>query len=277
MLPKNKKYLPKFDRNCKRMFSLCDNLLCNLTLIKTITNKFMSKWIVVSGATKGIGLAIVEKFVTEGFHAIICARHAAELQNTQTALQQLRVGAQVYTYVADMADASQVAAFVEYIKTTTPKVDILVNNAGYFVPGQIHNEASGVLETMIQTNLYSAYNLTRGLVGSMITAGSGHIFNICSIASIAAYPNGGSYSISKFAMYGMSKALREELKPYGIRVTAVLPGATRTASWDSLAHTLPPDRLMYPPDVATMVYATHSLSANANVEDIIIRPQLGDL
>ena len=85
---------------------------------------------------------------------------------------------------------------------------------------------------MINTNLYSAYHLSRGLIPKMIENKSGDIFNICSVAGLKAYPNGGSYSISKFAMHGMSLGLREELKLHGIRVTAVHPGATLTASWD---------------------------------------------
>src|SRR6187551_1859801 len=93
---------------------------------------------------------------------------------------------------------------------------------------------------------------------------SGHIFNMCSIASIMAYPNGGSYTISKFAMLGFSKVLREELKPWGIRVSAILPGATFTASWEGVD--LPEDRLMKPEDVADAVYGAYALSGRSVVE-----------
>ncbi|MBL7876963.1 MAG: SDR family NAD(P)-dependent oxidoreductase, partial [Cyclobacteriaceae bacterium] len=104
---------------------------------------------------------------------------------------------------------------------------------------------------------------------------SGHIFNICSIASIKAYPNGGSYAISKFALLGFSKVLREELKEHGIRVTAVLPGATKTASW--AGSTLPDSRFIKPEDVAETIFSAYSLSPNAVVEELLIRPQLGDI
>jgi len=103
----------------------------------------------------------------------------------------------------------------------------------------------------METNLYSAYYLTRALIGNMIKRKYGHIFNICSIASLQAYPTGGSYTISKFALYGMTKALREEMKKHGIRVTAVLPGATLTSSWDGVD--LPPGRLMKPEDIADAI------------------------
>jgi short-subunit dehydrogenase len=98
---------------------------------------------------------------------------------------------------------------------------------------------------------------------------------MCSIASIKAYPNGGSYAISKFALLGFSKVLREELKEYGVRVTAVLPGATRTASWDAID--LPEDRFMRAEDVAETVFSAYSISERSVVEEIIIRPQLGDI
>ena len=152
---------------------------------------------------------------------------------------------------------------------------MLVNNTGIFMPGQVHNEAEGVLEKTIQTNVYSAYHLTRGLVGDMIDRRSGHIFMMGSTASITAYTNGGSYCISKFALLGMSRVLREELKPYGVKVTTLLPGATLTASWTGTD--LPEDRFMKPEDVAETIWAAYSLSPGAVVEEILMRPQLGDI
>jgi short-subunit dehydrogenase len=109
----------------------------------------------------------------------------------------------------------------------------------------------------------------------MIAATKGHIFNICSIASLNAYANGGSYSISKFALLGFSKNLREELKPKGIKVTAVCPGATLSASWDGFD--IDPARIMEVNDIAKMIYTAAHLSPMAVVEDIVMRPQLGDL
>jgi short-subunit dehydrogenase len=109
----------------------------------------------------------------------------------------------------------------------------------------------------------------------MMEAKSGHIFNICSIASLHAYANGGSYSISKYALAGFSRNLREEMKPHGIKVTAVYPGAAMTASWDGF--NIDPKRIMEADDIAKMVYAAAHLSPMAVAEDIILRPQLGDL
>jgi NADP-dependent 3-hydroxy acid dehydrogenase YdfG len=128
---------------------------------------------------------------------------------------------------------------------------------------------------MIETNLYSAYHLTRGLIGNMMERQEGHIFNICSTASITAYTNGGSYCISKFAMLGMSKVLREEMKPYHVRVTSILPGATLTDSWAGVE--IPAERFMASDDVAQVIWTAYNLPSTTVLEEIVLRPQLGDL
>ena len=109
----------------------------------------------------------------------------------------------------------------------------------------------------------------------MMANKKGHIFNICSIASLHAYKNGGAYSISKHALLGFSRNLREELKPYNIKVSAVMPGAAYTASWEGAG--VDPSRLMEAADIAVMIEAASRLSPQACVEEIILRPQLGDL
>jgi short-subunit dehydrogenase len=235
----------------------------------------MNKLIVVTGGSKGIGRAIVEKFTTQSFDAIVCARNEEELKKLKVHVQERHPGVTVYTKSVDMADRQQVQSFVAFVSELKRPVDVLVNNAGYFVPGSISTEPEGTLESMIHANLYSAYHTTRGLVQGMKDRKSGHIFNICSIASIKAYANGGSYAISKFAMLGLSKCLREELKEFGIRVTAILPGATKTASWDD--SDLPEERFMKVDDIAETIYAAYAISGRSVVEEIIIRPQLGDI
>jgi short-subunit dehydrogenase len=109
----------------------------------------------------------------------------------------------------------------------------------------------------------------------MKAARKGHVFNLCSTASHKAYPNGGSYSITKFALLGFSKNLREEMKPFGVKVTSVSPGPVWTASWEGFEA--PADRLMEASDVADMIWAAYNLSPQAVVEDILLRPMLGDI
>ena len=224
----------------------------------------MNKTIVVTGGTKGIGRAIVDKFAHEGFTVLTCAR-----------TEEDNFPENVHFFKADMSKKAEVLAFADFVKATVNQVDILVNNTGFFLPGQIHNEEEGTLEAMIETNLYSAYHLTRALVGDMIAQKEGYIFNICSTASITAYTNGGSYCISKFAMLGMSKVLREELKPHHVRVTSILPGATLTNSWAGVE--LPAERFIAPEDIAQVVWTAFSLPDSTVLEEILLRPMLGDL
>ncbi|MBR2649314.1 MAG: SDR family oxidoreductase [Sediminibacterium sp.] len=230
--------------------------------------------IIITGASKGIGRAIAEKFAAANATLLLCSRGEKSLYDTVQDLQTQYPNALVKGRPTDMAVREEIKAFAEWcLQQGTP--DILVNNAGQFIPGAIHEEEEGLLEQMINTNLYSAYHLTRDILPAMLAAKAGHIFNICSIASLQAYANGGSYSISKFALLGFSKNLREELKPKGIKVTAVMPGATMSNSWSG--SNIDPKRIMEAKDIASMVYTATHLSPMAVVEDIVLRPQLGDL
>ncbi|NJN25247.1 MAG: SDR family oxidoreductase [Cyclobacteriaceae bacterium] len=235
----------------------------------------MKKVAVVTGGTKGIGKAIVYKLAGKGFDIVTCSRNGQELAALKSELEEAYQGIEVLVRTSDLSLKAEVNDLVKYIISRKNHVEILVNNTGVFNPGTISREPDGQLEHMINTNLYSAYYLTRGLLPMMVHDGAGHIFNICSVASIMPYANGGSYSISKYAMLGMTKVLREELKDKGIRVTAVLPGATYTVSWE--ASQLPETRFMKAEDVADAVYGAYALSKNSVVEEILIRPQQGDI
>lgn len=234
----------------------------------------MAKLAVVSGGTKGIGLAIIEKFASKGFDIVCCSRKANDLKALNDTIKT-KFTVEIYTMEADMAVKGEVLAFADFIKSLDRPVDVLVNNAGVFIPGQLHSEQEGNLELMMNTNLYSAYHLSRALVGGMMERQKGHIFSIGSIAGITAYANGGSYAISKFAMLGFTKCLREELKPFGIRVTSILPGATYTASWEGVE--LPEERFMKASDVAETVWLAYELSDRTVMEEVVLRPQLGDI
>lgn len=234
----------------------------------------MNKLMVVSGGSKGIGKAIIEQFAPQGFDIFTCARNEEGLQFLKAKIEK-QGNVKFYYEVADLSNRTDVQRFAKAVLKLNRPIDVLVNNTGYFEPGLITEEPDGVLESMMDTNLYSAYHLTRTLVGAMKAVKSGHIFTICSVASLFAYPNGGAYSISKFALLGFSKVLREELKNFGIRVTAVMAGATLTASWEGVD--LPAGRLMKAEDVAAVVYSAYSLSSHTVMEEVILRPQLGDI
>lgn len=231
--------------------------------------------VIITGATKGMGRAIAEKFAEAGYDLVVCARSKEDLEKLKKEFSQRFTEIAVETKVADIGNANQVKDFGKWILASGFTPDVLVNNAGYFIPGNIFNEEEGKLQKMMEVNLNSAYHLTRSLLPAMMERKHGHIFNICSVAAFKPMTDVGSYGISKFALYGFTKHLREEMKPYGIKVTAVLPGATYTSSWEG--SDIDPGRILEADDVAKMVFAASQLSSGAVVEDLIIRPQLGDL
>lgn len=230
---------------------------------------------IVTGATQGIGKAIAEKLLSEGFSVAICARTAADLQKLAEEWKDKYPTVQALAIQADLSKKEEVKAFANAVLAAFPAIDILVNNAGLYYPGQLATEADGHLEELMAVNMYSAYYLTRAVLPSMQKQKSGHIFNMCSVASLKAYPNGGAYSITKYALLGFSENLREELKNDNIKVTAICPGATDSRSW--AGSDIPAGRIMDSTDVSSIVWASYTLSKQANVELIVIRPQKGDL
>ena len=233
--------------------------------------------IVVTGGSKGIGRAVVARFLRAGYPVAACARSAADLAILTTELTAEVLGAELHTLPADLSRPDDCARFTAFVLALGRPVEVLVNNAGAFLPGRLQDEPAdgSQLRQMLAVNLLSAYDVTLPLLPGLIARGRGHIFTICSTASITAYPNGGSYGIAKHALLGFTKNLREELKTSGVRVTAVLPGPTLTASWAGVD--LPPERFVQAEDVAEAVFSAFSMSPHAVVEEVLIRPQLGDL
>ncbi len=203
------------------------------------------------------------------------ARTEADLQVLKTDFADRFPNIDILTYAGDMGNRADVLAFAKNIKKQWSTIDVLVNNVGWFSPGEILTAEEGLLEKMMQINLFSAYQLTRAVIDLLVENKKGHIFNLCSIASLDAYPDGSLYSITKFALLGFSKSLRQELKDQAIKVTAVLPGATWTPSW--AASGVNPQRLMAAQEIAQAVFNAWNMGPSAVVEEIILRPQLGDL
>ncbi len=229
---------------------------------------------IITGGSAGIGKATATAFAAEGYEVLICSRSSSHLSEAAADITNQYPSASVKTMVADMANKQEVLHFADWC-LQQGKPAILVNNAGIYLPGNVSDEAEGNMERVMDINFFSAYHLTRKILPTMKTHGQGHIFNIGSIAGMNAYEGGGSYSISKFALHGFSKNLRHELKNSGIKVTHVSPGAVMTGSWQGFDNSN--HRIMEDTDIASMIVACSKLSAQAVVEEIILRPQLGDL
>lgn len=230
---------------------------------------------VITGASRGIGKAVAQLLGLQGYDLYLCARSEDTLLQTAEALRTAYPSITVESVALDISSKAGARQLGEWVNSRTDRVDVLINNAGTYVPGDVSDEPDGALEQMLSVNLYSAYHTTRALLPKMKAAGQGHVFTVCSIASLAAYPGGGAYSISKYALLGFTKNLREELKPHGIKVTAIIPGAVYTDSWKGSG--VAEDRIMEAEDIAKMVLAATQLSPQAVPEEILLRPQLGDL
>jgi short-subunit dehydrogenase len=231
--------------------------------------------IVITGASRGLGFTMAEAFAAEGYDLYLTSRNEVKLYNALESLMSRFPDQIIKAKPYDLGTRQGAKDFGNWVLDLGVEPDILINNAGTFEPGRICDEPEDQLENMLSVNLLSAYHLTRTLLPSMMKKKSGHIFNMSSIAALQAYPHGGSYSISKFALSGFSKNLREELKPYSIKVTCIYPGAVYTDSWSG--SDVKPGRIMKPSDIADTIVQISKLSPQALVEELVIRPLAGDL
>ena len=229
---------------------------------------------IVTGASRGIGRAIAYRLAQEGFDIFAIARQPEGLHQLAEDFKQKYPHRCLQTVAADLSDRRATEKAAEAFLDIERPLEILVNNAGAFVPDSVLDDAD-ILPQQLATNLYSAYYLTRKLLPLFLKQSRGYIFNICSVASLQAYPGGSSYCISKYALRGFSHVLRSELQSKKIRVSTILPGATLTDSWRGT--TLPKNRFIQAEDIASALCAAYQLSDSTVVEEIIIRPQEGDL
>lgn len=232
-------------------------------------------WILITGVSKGIGRALALRFAREGYGVAGCARGQEGLDRLREELAALAPDVPRLLLQADLATEPGLKAFINAVRQAGMTPAILIHNAGLFQPGSVLDAEEGQLEYLMRINLFSAYHLTRAFVPDMIRAGGGHVFTLCSVASLQAYAGGASYAVTKFALLGLTRSLRAETRDTGLKVTALLPGATWSDSWAGVTH--PPERLMDPDDLAELVWTSSRLGPAAVVEELLVRPQKGDL
>lgn len=231
--------------------------------------------VLVTGGSRGIGNAVVDIFLSYGADVAFCSK---DEQNVNHALQSFKdkyPNCSIIGKAVNVTDPEAVQDFVDQVCQNWSTIDVLVNNAGTYLPGNISEQNFSTLQQQLETNLYSAFHMTHAVLPKMIASKNGHIFNVCSIASLQAYPGGGAYSVSKYALLGLNDNLREEMKQLGIKVTAVIPGATYSDSWSGSG--VEASRIMDAYDIAKSIYHATQLSPQAVIERLVIRPQLGDL
>ena len=230
--------------------------------------------VLVTGASQGLGAAIAEAFAAEpeGRLALV-SRNAERLRAVAEACRAK--GATADVFLCDVTDEAAVARMAADVTARFGVPDVLVVNAGAFTPGSIFETTPATFRAQLDANLTSAFLTTHAFLGAMAARGSGHLFYMASVASLRGYAGGAAYCAAKHGLLGLARVVREETKAHGLRVTALMPGATRTPSWDGTPE--PDERFMPAEDVAAMVVAAWKLSGRSVVEELLMRPQLGDL
>ncbi len=227
--------------------------------------------VLITGASKGIGKAIALEMAKNGHNLALCARDSVELEILKNQILAL-YNIQIFAMPCDCGVKQEVINFTKLAQQALGNFDVLVNNVGVFKPSFILDEDDEVLLSQINTNLLSAYYFYKIIGKTMRDNAFGHIFNICSVASLETLPHAGSYCVTKAAMLSLNNVMREEIKEFGVKVTAVLPGATYTYSWEGLGGV--PQNFVQANDIAIALSNALNMSANAYTEQIIIKSLL---
>jgi NADP-dependent 3-hydroxy acid dehydrogenase YdfG len=231
--------------------------------------------VLITGASQGIGAAIAQVFADNlpGVRLALVARNAENL--AATARTCTAAGATVATFPCDVTDAAAVAALAAAVGQRLGIVDVLINNAGVFVAAPFVDTTVADFDRIVAANLRSAFLVTQAFVPAMIAQNHGDVFFMSSIAGLGAYPNSAAYCAAKFGVTGLAAVLRAETRDHGVRVCCVHPGATWSPSWSSSG--VAEARIMPAEDVAQAFFDVYKLGRRTVVEEIVLRPQRGDL
>ena len=231
--------------------------------------------ILITGATKGMGKAIALEMAKNNHSLALCARNQNELDLLKKELLNIKPNIDLLLVKTDCGIKEEVLAFAEQAIAHFKKIDVLVNNVGMFSPSPILKEEDEMLSSHFNINVLAPYILYKKTAPLMIKEGNGHIFNICSIASLQTIVDAGSYCVTKAALLSLNNIMREETKHFGVKVTAIIPGSTLTSSWD--VTNVSPDKFVLPEDIAKSISNIMQLSKGANVDQIVITPQSGQV
>ena len=226
----------------------------------------------VTGGSRGIGKAIAMQLAQSGHDLFLVAKETEGLHKAAEEIDA-QTGKKPLWYACDLRDRDAISVFLRDTPNIRP--DVVVLCAGTFLEGSLSEGSLEAFNETLQVNLVANYQLIQGFVPRMVGLSKPRIVLIGSTAALESYHFGPLYGVSKWALRGFAQNLRAELKCKAIGVTLVNPGGTWTDLW--AGEDLPPDRLLVPSDVASMVVAAISLSKQAVVEEIILRPMLGDM
>ncbi|WP_438346915.1 3-ketoacyl-ACP reductase [Paenibacillus sp. FA6] len=214
---------------------------------------------IITGAGKGIGLAIATSLAKEGVNLGLIARTKADLEVLRDSLTEA-YGVKVSIATADVSIKNEVDKAVEILKEQLGSIDILVNNAGFAEFGTLLEMDPEVWERMIQVNLMGTYYVTRAVLPAMVEQNSGNIINIASTAGEKGFATGSAYCASKFAMLGLTESVLQEVRKFNIRVVALTPSTVNTDLAKNAGLKVgDEDHMMQPEDVAELAIATLKL------------------
>ncbi|PJA07425.1 MAG: short-chain dehydrogenase [Flavobacteriales bacterium CG_4_10_14_0_2_um_filter_32_8] len=223
---------------------------------------------VISGATKGIGKNLALYFASKGYQLALGARNIELLISLKNEIEN-NYGVAVFVKSCDFSKKEATIAFANEVLNQYKNVDVLVNNVGIYRLDSITDENEN-FELLMNTNLRSAYYLSKFIANNMRQQNSGHIFNICSVLSLSVQPQATSYTISKHALKGLNDVLREDLREDNVKVTAIYPGSMNTSSWEGMIA--PKELFVQPQDIVDIINTCLTISKNANIEEIVIKP-----
>jgi 3-oxoacyl-[acyl-carrier protein] reductase len=223
---------------------------------------------IITGASRGIGFAVAHRLGTLGAKVSLCARDAGKLKS---AVDELRpVAADVFSAAVDVTHGDQIVAFVQNTEKALGPVEILVNNAGIGYFGPTHEATEANWDSVLDTNLKSVFLASKAVVPGMIAQRGGHIINIASLAGKNAFAGGGIYCASKWGLLGLTECMAEDLRGYGIRVSAICPGSVAT---DFSPHGKKDiSKMLQAEDIAHVVEMVVTQAPQSFISEILMRP-----
>jgi short-subunit dehydrogenase len=229
--------------------------------------------VLITGASQGIGAAIARMFAGARVGPLaLVARNACNLERVAASCR--KTGVRVEAFPCDVGDADQVATMAAAVLKKFKRVDVVINNAGQYLGKSFLDYTVEEFDNQLAANLRSVFLVSKAFVPGMVSRGRGDVFNMGSIASFVGLEGGSGYCASKFGVLGLSRVMREELKGKGVRVTCVMPGATWSPSWGKSES--PVSRFMPDTDIARAFLEVYRMTRRTVVEEIVLRPQLGD-
>ena len=222
----------------------------------------------VTGSSRGIGLAIAKRLAAMGAAVGLCARDQAKLQSAAAEIE--RTGGKALAACADLCCASDVSSLVPRIERSLGTIEILVNSAGLGYFGPTHEAAEEIWDSILDTNLKSVFLLSKAVAPGMIGLQRGDIINIASLAGKSAFAGGGIYCASKWGLLGLTQCLAEDLRAQGIRVSAVCPGSVNTDFSPHAGKDV--TKMLQPEDVAHAVETILTQEPRSFISEILLRP-----